>query len=113
MKKIYLSLFALVLAFCFFVSSSSADWSVTVSWTRSVGPDLDYEECQLDAVVQCTAQETDPTTCNFQVADLTGQLVTIRSFNSQGSYADTTPIALQPVPSAAIGVAVTVVFIQP
>lgn len=90
-----------------------ADWSVGVSWTRSPGPNLDYEECMLDGVSQCLVQETDPTTCAFQVTDLTGQEVTIRSYNDQGAYAETSPIALQAIPSAATGVAVTVTFIQP
>jgi len=86
-----------------------ADWSVTATWTRSVGPNLDYEECQLDGAVQCTVQETETTTCTFIVTELAGQEVTIRSYNTQGSYADYVIGTLLEVPAPATGGSLTIV----
>ena len=93
------------------IPSAFADWSVTATWTRSIGPSLDYEECQLDGAVQCTIQETDPTTCTFIVANLTGQEVKIRSFNTQGAYADYVIGTLLAVPAPATGGNLVIVYI--
>ena len=88
-----------------------ADWSVTVTWTRSTGPNLDYEECQLDDVTQCTVQETDPTSCNFIVTDLTGQEVKIVSYNTQGAFAEYVVGTLLAVPAPAAGGNITIVYV--
>ena len=90
-----------------------ADWSVTVTWTRSVGPHLDYEATLLDGSVQCTVQETEPTTCQFVVPTLAGQSVVIRSTNSQGAYSETAPISLNAVPAPASGVMATITYVSP
>ena len=93
-----------------FAGIANADWSVTATWTRSVGPDLDYEECQLDGVVKCTVQETETTTCTFIVTDLSGQEVKIRSYNSQGGFADYVIGTLLAVPAPATNGSLTIVF---
>jgi len=99
MKKLFLILaILLVLA-----SNAMAAWSVTATWTRSTGPNLDYETILLDAVVQCTVQETENTTCTFIVTELAGQLVALRSFNSQGGYADGPSGTLLAVPAPGTG----------
>lgn len=110
MKKI--ALFVLVCLFAC-ISVAHADWSVTVSWTRSAGPNLDYELVMLDSATQCTVQETAPTTCQFVVPTLTGQAIVIRSTNSQGAYSETTPVALSPVPAPAGGVMATITYVSP
>ena len=88
-----------------------ADWSVTATWTRSVGPGLDYEECQLDGAVKCTVQETEATTCTFVVSTLSGQEVKIRSYNSQGGYADYVIGTLMATPAPATGGSLTIVYV--
>lgn len=94
-------------------SSALADWSVTVTWTRSIGPDLDYESALLDGATQCTVQEADPTTCQFVVPTLTGQAIVIRSTNSQGAYSETAPLLLSAVPAPASGVMATITYVSP
>jgi len=98
-KKLFLVM-ALMLAF---MGTAMGAWSVTATWTRSTGPNLDYETILLDAVVQCTVQETENTTCTFIVTELAGQLVALRSFNSQGGYADGPSGTLLAVPAPATG----------
>ena len=109
MKKLVLAILLLMAM----ASVALADWSVTVTWTRSVGPNLDYEATLLDGAAQCTVQETEPTTCQFVVPALTDQAVVIRSTNSQGAYSDTSPVALSAVPTPATGVVVNVTYYQP
>jgi hypothetical protein len=94
-------------------SAALADWSITTTWTRSVGPNLASEEVRLDGAVKCTINATAPTTCQFNVTAISGQHVTIRSINAQGSYSDTTPIALLAVPAPATGVLVNVTYVSP
>lgn len=93
------------------VGIASADWSVTATWTRSTGPNLNYEECQLDSAVQCTVQEIEPTTCTFVVTDLTGQEVKIRSYNTQGAFIDYVIGTLSPVPVPASNGTLIIVFV--
>jgi len=108
MKKVLV----LVLSFLFlFVGVACADWSVTATWTRSVGPNLDYEECQLNSVVKGTTGNTEVTTCTFVVSDLTGQEVSIRSFNTQGGYVDYVIGKLFAVPAPATNGALTIVYV--
>jgi len=106
MKKLFLA----VVAFFFMCGMACADWSVTATWTRSAGPNLDYEECQLDGAVQCTVQETEPTTCTFVVEDLTGQEVSIRSYNTQGAFVDYVIGTLLAIPVPAAGGNLTIVY---
>jgi hypothetical protein len=90
-----------------------ADWSVTVTWTRSTGPNLASEAVLLDAATKCTITATAPTTCQFNVTSLTGQAVKVRSFNSQGAFAETAPVVLSTAPAPATGVMINVTYIQP
>ena len=110
MKKIVLlaALFVLVT-----FGIAQANWSVTVTWTRSVGPNLASEECRLDGVVKGTVLPTQPTSCQFNVIALSGQQVLIRSINSQGAYSETTPIALSAIPAPASGVLCNITYIAP
>jgi len=108
MKKVLV----LAAAFLFvFVGTACADWSVTATWLRSVGPNLDYEECQLDGVVEGTVQETEITTCTFIVNDLTGQEVKVRSYNTQGGYVDYVIGTLLSVPTPASNGSLTIVYV--
>ena len=110
MKKLF-SVLAVGAFLLFAASMAYADWSVTVTWTRSVGPNLDYEECQLDTVVECTVQETDPTTCTFIVTALAGQEVLIRSYNIQGASVDYVIGTLLAVPAPATNGSLTIVYV--
>lgn len=107
MKKLFM-LFALMLFV--FPTTGLADWSVTVSWQRSTGPNLDREEIYLADVLQCTIQETEPTTCNFVVLTLQNQEIRVRSYNTQGAYADYTVGNLFEVPSPAGGGVITITY---
>lgn len=111
MKKICRFLIGICLVVLLLPALAFGDWSVTATWTRSVGPNLDYEECQLDGIVQCTIQEIDRTTCTFIVIDLVGQEIKIRSFNTQGAYADYVIGALLAVPAPATGGSLSIVFV--
>lgn len=104
-----------VLLVLLLASSALADWNVSVTWTRSVGPNLANEEVRVDSGVQCNVLPAAPTTCSFTMPTLTGQQLVIRSINSQGAYSETTPIALTslPVPAPASGVVVNVTFVAP
>lgn len=90
-----------------------ADWSVTVTWTRSAGPNLDHETVMLDATQKCSVPATDPTTCQFNLATISGQSLTVRSYNSQGAYGETSPIILSAAPAPASGVMVNITYINP
>lgn len=90
-----------------------ADWSVTVTWTRSVGPNLASEAVMLDTATKCTITATAPTTCQFNVTNLTGQAVKVRSYNAQGAFAETAPVLLSSAPAPATGVMINVTYIQP
>jgi len=107
MKKLLM----IVLALMFLPTLACADWSVTATWTRSIGPNLDFEECQLDGVTKCTVQETDPTTCTFTVTDLIGQEVKIVSYNVQGASVEYVIGTLLDVPAPASGGSLTVVYV--
>jgi len=109
MKKCFWFLVGFILVFS--VGIAHADWSVTATWTRSSGPNLDYEQCRLDDAIKCTVQETEVTTCTFVVNDLTGQEVVIRSYNTQGGYADYVIGTLLAVPSPASGGSLTIVYV--
>lgn len=92
---------------------ASADWSVTVSWNRSAGPGLDYEQALLDGAVKCTVASTEATSCNFVVPALASQSVVVRSYNAQGAYSETTPVVLSAVPVPATGVMVNITYLSP
>lgn len=81
MGKIFLfTAVAMILA----AAPALADWTVTVSnWTKSAGPELAYEEVQLNGQVQCTVAVGDPASCNFTVEELKNQEVKIVSVNTQ------------------------------
>ena len=90
--------------------SYAASWSVTVSWGRSVGPNLASEQVFYSGISKCTILPAAPTTCNFVIPTLSGE-VWVRSFNVQGAFADTSHVQLQPEPAAASGVSVTVTYV--
>jgi len=104
MKKLIL----IVLAMAFMASPVfAAGWSVTVTWGRSIGPNLGSEQVFYSGVSKCTVLPAAPTSCNFVIPTLSGE-VWIRSFNTQGTYADTSHVAISPEPAAATGVIVTI-----
>ena len=110
MKKLF-GLIAL-LAIVFVAAPVWADWSVTVTWTKSVGPDLAYEQVLYNGAEQCSVQAIDPATCNFVLPALGGEVV-VRSYNSQGAYSDTATIPVFDVPAPATGVVINVTYVQP
>ena len=89
------------------------DWSVTVTWTRSVGPNLASEQVYLDTASKCTVLPAAPTSCQFNVASLTGQAVRVRSVNAQGAYSETAPVVLSAAPAPATGVMVNITYVAP
>ena len=107
MKKIILIVLAMVL-----LASPvfAAGWSVTVTWGRSIGPNLEREEVFYNSISKCTVLPTAPTTCNFVIPTLGGE-VWVRSYNIQGTFANTSHVLLQPEPAAATGVSVTVTYV--
>jgi hypothetical protein len=90
-----------------------ADWSVTLTWTRSAGPNLASESVLLDDVSKCVIAPAAPTLCQFNVPNLSGQVVKVRSFNDQGAYADTTPVTINPAPAPPGNLLINVTYIQP
>jgi hypothetical protein len=109
MKKVLLTV---LFVFCF-TATAMADWSVTVNWTRSIGPNLASEVVFLDAAEKCTVSATDPTSCQFTVPDLIGQQIVIRSINTQGAYSETAPVVLSAAPAPASGVLVNITYVSP
>ena len=107
MKKLLLAIFLVL----FTATIASADWSVTVTWTRSPDTNLDYEEVLLDDVNQCTVQELESTTCNFVIPFLNGEEVKVRSTNSQGAFTDYVVGNLLSVPDPATGGIITITII--
>ena len=107
MRKLFLAL-VLVLALAGMVEAAS--WSVTVTWTRSVGPNLASEQVIHNTATRCTVLPTEPTTCNFTIPELSGN-ISIKSFNYQGASAETAQVPLQVIPAPATGVIVNVTFI--
>lgn len=96
----------LVLLMVLMAVPALADWSVTVTWTHSVGPNLQNEKVYLDGAEQCTVLGTDPATCNFTVTDLSGQGVSVIAYNSQGtasaSYEMGTLLAVPVAPTSGL-----------
>ena len=78
MKKLFL-----IMAMVLVASVAWADYSVTVTWTHSVGPNLKNEKIFLDTVEQCDVLAASPATCNFVVTDLSGQEISAQAFNTQ------------------------------
>jgi hypothetical protein len=108
MKKILLA----VLAVLVFAAPAFADWSVTVTWTRSVGPNLDFERVLWNGDQKCDVAATETTSCNFILPELGGEVV-IRSYNTQGAYSQAGPITIDGVPVPATNVNVTVTYVAP
>lgn len=109
MKKLFISV--VLVSMFLFAGTALADWSVTTTWTRSPDSNLNYEEVLLDGVMQgCTIDLTDPTTCTFVVEYLNGQVVTVRSYNTQGVYSDYEVGTLFAVPTPASGGSITIVY---
>ncbi len=79
MKRLFL-----ILAFILMPAIALADWSVTVTWTPSPGPNLANEEVLLDGVMQCDIAVGNPSNCGFTVVSLSNQEVSIVSYNDQG-----------------------------
>jgi hypothetical protein len=105
MKYILAILLVLIPALAF-----GAGWSVTVTWTRSVGPNLANEQVFYNNASKCTVLPAAPSTCNFVIPDLSGSLF-VRSINVQGAYMDTTAMSIMPAPAAATGVIVTITYV--
>lgn len=107
MKRIFLIILLLSLAL-----PACADWSITVTWTRSTGPNLASEQVFYNSESKCTVAPTAPTTCNFVSPTLGGSVV-IRSTNVQGAYSETAPIVVADTPAPASGVTVNVTYVAP
>ena len=109
MKKLLL-----VLATALLAIPACADWSVTVTWTRSPGPNLASEQVFYGADQKCSVLSTAPTTCQFNTPTLGGSVV-VRSINAQGAYSETAPILVSDVPAPASGVlkALTLPLLRP
>jgi hypothetical protein len=89
-----------------------ADWSVTVTWNHSPGPNLQNEKVFLDGSEKCNVLATDPATCNFVVPNLLDQAVSITSYNTQGT--ESTPYEvgnLLAVPTPASGGVITITIV--
>ena len=108
MKKLFLIL-ALI---CFAATPALADWSMTVTWTRSVGPNLATETVLYSGAEKCSITATAPTSCQFTVPTLGGSVV-VRSVNAQGAFSDTAPITVAEQPAPASGVMVNVTYVAP
>jgi hypothetical protein len=61
-----------------------AEWEVTVTWTPSVGPNLDKEEVLLDGQVITSLPANASGSHTFTLVELTGQEVAVRAYNTQG-----------------------------
>lgn len=107
MKKLFIALAIVLMA-----APAFADWSVTVTWTRSVGPNLASEKVFYGVDEKCSVLSTAQTTCQFNTPTLGGSVV-VRSINAQGAYSETAPILVSDVPAPASGVMVNVTYIQP
>ena len=102
----------IVLAILLLAVPALADWSITVTWTRSVGPNLASEQVFYGGESKCTVTPPAATSCNFVSPTLGGSVV-VRSTNAQGAYSETAPILVSDVPAPASGVMVNVTYIQP
>jgi len=101
-----------ILAVLLGAAPAMADWSVTVTWTRSAGPDLASEKVLYSGAEKCSIGPAAPTTCNFVTPTLGGPVV-VRSTNSQGAFSDTVPIIVAEQPVPATGVTVQVIYVAP
>jgi hypothetical protein len=108
MKKVLF----IVLASLFLAAPVFADWSVTATWTRSAGPNLDYEELVHSGDVKCTVQESETTSCNFSLETLGGEVL-VRSYNTQGAFVETAPVLISELPAPATGVMINVTYVSP
>ena len=87
MKKMFFMVLAIVLLF---PAVAMADWEVTVSgWTMSAGPDLAHEQVlSLGADMCGDILPIDGKSCVFTVPSKSNQEIRIRSFDTNGNYAD-------------------------
>jgi hypothetical protein len=102
----------LILAVVMLAAPAFADWSVTVTWTRSAGPNLASEKVLYSGVEKCSVAPAGATTCSFITPTLGGSVV-VRSINSQGAFSETTPIVVAEQPAPASGVMVNVTYVAP
>ena len=102
----------IILAILMFAVPALADWSVTVTWTRSTGPNLASEKVLYSGVEKCSVAPAAPTTCNFVTPTLGGSVV-VRSLNTQGAFSDTAPIVVSEQPVPASGVTINVTYVAP
>ena len=107
MKKLLILLAILLIA-----APALADWSVTVTWTPSVGPDLASETVLYGGAEKCNVAAGSPASCNFVVPAL-GAAVVVRSANGQGAYAETASVIITAQPAPASGVNVHVTYVAP
>lgn len=113
MKKHYLiCIIQIFIAILLCAPQAFADWSVNVTWTPSIGPELASETVLYDGAERCTVSSGDPATCSFITPDLGGSVV-VRSTNSQGAFTETTPVLVSNQPTPAAGVNVHVTYVSP
>jgi hypothetical protein len=84
MRKIF-NIFEVLTLILLFASIACADWSITVTWTPSAGPNLASEKVLLDGAEKCSVAVGNPATCSFTVTDLANQEVSIVSYNDQNT----------------------------
>ena len=73
-----------ILALLMTAGIACADCPVQVTYAESSGPNWDHTDCFVDGVIVDTATAVDPGICDFTVVALTGQVITLEAFNSQG-----------------------------
>ena len=113
MKKRFLGfIIQTLIAVLLFAPQAFADWSITVTWTPSIGPELASETVLYDGTERCTVSSGDSATCSFITPDLGGSVV-VRSTNSQGAFTETTPVLVSSQPTPAAGVNVHVTYVAP
>lgn len=86
MKRMFLAILAIII----FSGLAHADYSITMTWTHSVGPNLKNEKAFIDGVEisECNVLAADSATCTFVVTDLSGQEITMQAFNTQDVGSD-------------------------
>lgn len=98
----------------FFVTTSAyADWSVTVTWTKSVGPNLDKEIVRMDGASKCVVKAGQATKCIFNVTELKGQKIEVISSNIQGAENGFVVGTLFEAPKPATGGFISIHWFEP
>lgn len=108
MKKIII-----IIAVFFNIGFAYADWSVTVTWTNSAGPNLDKEVVRLDGVDKCVVKAGETTKCIFEIQELKGQKVEVISSNIQGAENGFVVGTLFEAPEPATGGHISIHWFEP